>query len=154
MPEPVKPPVQTPPEPVKKPVPLIHKPISKAELTDKIVETEQSTEPADKIAKPVVNHAQASARFEAVSYQQQVPPVYPRIARKRGQQGTVWLRAYVKASGEVGQVSVSESSGFRLLDKAALKAVRQWRFTPAQQDGHAQAAYVKIPVTFLLDKPQ
>jgi protein TonB len=76
--------------------------------------------------------------------------MYPTAARRRGIEGRVLLEVAVDADGRAVAVRVAESSGHRLLDEAALRAVRDWRFTPARQDGRAVAAKVRVPVTFRL----
>lgn len=77
-------------------------------------------------------------------------PKYPRLARQRGQQGRVILRVSVKADGKVADIAVHHSSGFRLLDRAALKTVQGWSFTPARQHGKPVAGRVDVPVAFRL----
>ena len=42
----------------------------------------------------------------------------------------------------------SQRSGSRDLDRAAVNAVRQWRFQPAQRDGQAVAGAVTVPIDF------
>lgn len=77
-------------------------------------------------------------------------PVYPRRAREKGQEGRVTLRVRVLPNGEAGEVSVLESSGHRLLDRAARNAVERWRFTPAARAGQAVTADLDVPVRFQL----
>lgn len=77
-------------------------------------------------------------------------PVYPRLARERGEEGTVVLDVEVLPSGRCGTLRVLESSGHALLDEAAARAVRGWRFKPAARWGRAIAVWVEIPVTFRL----
>lgn len=77
-------------------------------------------------------------------------PVYPRLARERGEEGTVVLDVEVLPSGRCGTLRVLESSGHALLDEAAARAVRQWQFKPAARWGRAIAVWVEIPVTFRL----
>lgn len=59
-----------------------------------------------------------------------VDPVYPFSARRAGRDGTVRLRLWVEADGSVADAQVIASSGARDLDRAALHAVRRWRFAP------------------------
>lgn len=77
-------------------------------------------------------------------------PVYPELARKRGQEGIARVRCQVNAAGIVTNATLAQSSGHRLLDEAALKTVRKWRFKPALSNGQAVAGNVIVPVEFRL----
>lgn len=77
-------------------------------------------------------------------------PRYPLAARRRGNEGRVLLRAHVTRNGICDRVQLIKSSGHRLLDKSAIRAVQQWRFMPAQQDGMAQDSWLEIPINFRL----
>ena len=78
------------------------------------------------------------------------PPSYPEVARRLGQEGVVLLIIRVSAAGSVTGVEVVESSGFRLLDRAALDAVRKWRFRPATENGFPVAGTFEHPIRFRL----
>jgi TonB family protein len=58
-----------------------------------------------------------------------VDPIYPpvMVAAKRG--GTVVVDATIKADGSIDDVMVLQSLG-PLFDRAAIQAVKQWRYTP------------------------
>lgn len=77
-------------------------------------------------------------------------PGYPTRARRRGWEGRVVLEVAVAADGTVNAVEVRESSGYAALDRAARDAVRDWRFSPASEDGMAVADKVTVPVRFAL----
>lgn len=77
-------------------------------------------------------------------------PVYPHLARERGEEGTVVLDVEVSSSGRCGALRVLESSGHAILDEAAARAVRGWQFKPAARWGRAIAVWVEIPITFRL----
>jgi TonB family protein len=77
-------------------------------------------------------------------------PPYPEIARRRGYEGTVRLAVEVLASGKVGGVWIKMSSGYEILDQSALKAVKEWRFTPARFAGVAITSTVIVPIMFQL----
>lgn len=81
------------------------------------------------------------------------PPTYPEIARQRGEQGRTVLRVNVGADGLPLQISVAVSSGYKVLDSAAMSAVREWRFVPARSDGMPVAAVAEVPVRFRLEDP-
>ncbi len=83
-------------------------------------------------------------------YRKNPPPKYPRAARKRGCQGTVVLSVLVEEDGRVSNLWVFTSSGFRLLDNAAVKAVRNWAFEPGMKGNKKVAMWVKVPIKFQL----
>ena len=78
-------------------------------------------------------------------------PEYPRVARSRGHEGRVLIRVSVLGNGRVGSATVAKSSGHGSLDRAALKAVKRWRFTPALRAGRPVTATLTVPVTFRLE---
>ena len=77
-------------------------------------------------------------------------PVYPELARRRGQEGTVRLLVQVGADGLVHNLGILHSSGYTLLDEAAVRAVQRWRFKPAFGRGGIVAGEVIVPVEFRL----
>jgi protein TonB len=83
-------------------------------------------------------------------YQVNPPPVYPRLARRRGLQGTVLLAARIDVTGHVQELEIVTSSGHKILDKAAVKAVWHWLFRPGTIGTHPQEMWVNVPVRFQL----
>lgn len=77
-------------------------------------------------------------------------PEYPHSARRRGLAGTVVLHLEIGDDGRTRQARVARSSGYDVLDAAALEAARSWRFEPARRAGVAIAAVVEAPVRFRL----
>ena len=75
-------------------------------------------------------------------------PEYPRAALRAGISGEVLLQIEVRADGRPGEVSVLSGSRNRSLDRAAVRAVRQWRFEPALRDGVAVPGTVKQSIRF------
>jgi len=84
-------------------------------------------------------------------YRMNPSPRYPRIARERGYQGTVLLEVFVNSSGRVEELRVDSSSGFQVLDEAAISAVKGWTFEPGQRGERNVAMWVKVPVRFELE---
>ena len=76
------------------------------------------------------------------------PPRFPAESRRLRESGTVRLRVVVSAGGRVAEVTVAKTSGFDRLDKAAMEAVRRWRFRPRVVAGSAAEAIGFVPVTF------
>lgn len=61
----------------------------------------------------------------------------------------VLLVAQLDELGHVSNVMVARSSGLREMDRAALTAVRQWRFDPVVVEGVALHARVRVRLTFV-----
>lgn len=83
----------------------------------------------------------------------QVTPTYPESARRQGVQGTVVLKIQILSSGRPGFVSIYRSSGNDSLDDAAVEAVQQWQFIPAEDrnTGERITSVTTMPVVFRLD---
>ncbi|MGE3747037.1 MAG: energy transducer TonB [Sphingomonadaceae bacterium] len=79
-----------------------------------------------------------------------VPPRYPLECRRKKQQGTVLLMVVLNADGTVANVRVSQTSGHRPLDKAALEAVRRWRWSPTVRDGEPVMVQGLVDIPFIL----
>lgn len=75
-------------------------------------------------------------------------PEYPPLARRRQQEGTVVLEVLVTPEGTVGGLALQQSSGHSLLDEAALKGVKGWRFEPGRRGAVAVTMKVLVPVRF------
>lgn len=77
-------------------------------------------------------------------------PTYPPLARRRGVEGTVIVRAQVRRDGTCDQVVIARTSGSTLLDRAARRAVARWRFEPARRRGEPVPDWLEVPVEFHL----
>ncbi|MCW8886265.1 MAG: TonB family protein [Motiliproteus sp.] len=77
-------------------------------------------------------------------------PRYPARSKRRGEQGTVWLRILLDSAGVIKNLMVKSSSGFDRLDKSALEAAAKWKFKPAVVDGSGRDAWLEVPVHFKL----
>lgn len=75
-------------------------------------------------------------------------PSYPRRALRRGEEGTVLVRAEVGSDGVPISVSLVQGSRSRELDRAALDAVRRWRFRPGHVNGRPIVGSVVVPIEF------
>ncbi|PJG45708.1 hypothetical protein CAF53_23725 [Sphingobium sp. LB126] len=74
-------------------------------------------------------------------------PRYPMESRRRREAGIVVLLVVVDEQGSVSDISIAKSSGFERLDKAALSAVRRWRWSPLMIEGRPSqvTGLVRIP---------
>lgn len=88
----------------------------------------------------------------AIQYLDPPSPVYPRASRRNGEAGLVVVRVFVGADGVPRQLQLLRSSGFTRLDEAALEGVRQARFKPPTENGHAISGWARIPIPFELEK--
>jgi protein TonB len=78
-----------------------------------------------------------------------VPPVYPKLALQSRVGGIVDLEAVIDEEGNVTDVQVIK--GHMLLQKAAMDAVRQWKYTPTVQNGEPIKVIAKIQVIFKIE---
>ena len=101
-------------------------------------------------AAPAAAPALLLPRFDA-AYLQNPPPVYPALARRLGEQGRALLRVLVTTDGLAERVELKSTSGAERLDRAALDAVKRWRFIPARQGDQAVSAWVVVPISFSLE---
>jgi TonB family protein len=92
----------------------------------------------------------SSGANEVASYYRNPPPPYPEESRKLKEEGLVMIHAEVDPQGKVNSVILIQSSGFPLLDDAALETVQGWQFKPARMAGIAVSTSVNIPVRFRL----
>lgn len=77
-----------------------------------------------------------------------VNPDYPSAARRDGIQGSVDLDVTVSPTGAVEDVAVSQSTPRQLFDKAAIAAVRKWKYDPRFVDGLPSQAHLKVHLDF------
>ena len=75
-----------------------------------------------------------------------VPPIYPAVAKSQRLSGDVQIDALIDESGDVSAVKVL--SGPTLLHRAALDAVKQWKYTPAMLDGKTTSMHLTVTVQF------
>jgi len=75
-------------------------------------------------------------------------PEYPAIALRHGEGGKVVLQVRIDENGRPTDVDVARRSGSRELDRAAIQAVREWRFKPAIQNGKPVPSVVELPIDF------
>jgi TonB family protein len=78
------------------------------------------------------------------------PPQYPAIARMMGYEGRVSLLIEVLPDGRCGRVEVFRSSGYGILDRAAVNAARRWIFFAENQISLSSSVKVLQDVVFVL----
>ena len=78
----------------------------------------------------------------------QPKPEYPELARMTRVEGPVEFEAVIGKDGAIEQLKVLK--GHPLLVKAALEAVRQWRYQPTLLNGKSVEVITEITVNFKL----
>ena len=81
---------------------------------------------------------------------QRVLPIYPRAAARRGEQGVTGVLIHLSENGRVDDVKLERSSGYPLLDKAALDAFRRWRFAPLTPGSAPRGKWLRTDQRFIL----
>ena len=79
----------------------------------------------------------------------EVRPDYTEDARRQSVEGDVVLEIVVRRDGTVGEVKIVQGLGAGL-DRRAVDAVRQWRFSPAKRFGTPVDVLVEVAVEFKL----
>jgi protein TonB len=126
--------VAAPVQPVVPVTPIVPVPV-KFEFAEKVVVKPVVVK---KIPAPVVSKTQGKDKVTVHStggaitqakpdYLNNPAPEYPELARRRGYEGVVLLKADIDAQGFPVKVDIEKSSGHFLLDESALKA---WRSNP------------------------
>lgn len=72
-------------------------------------------------------------------------PEYPLAARERHWTGAGVFACNIRPDGTVASVNAFQSTGYQMLDQAAITALRQWRFPPGD------AKLVKVPLSFWMN---
>ncbi len=98
--------------------------------------------------KPVT---MATEHLEPPRVVEDTPPLYTKGAFDRGIEGRVVLRVIIRKDGSVGAIRIHQSLDGDL-DRAAIAAVRIWKFEPATIDGDPINVLADIEVDFQIEK--
>lgn len=107
---------------------------------------------AGKAKRPKSVAEATTPRSREVALIEQPQPEYPLEAARAREQGTVLIEAQVDALGNVSDVGIARRSGSRTLDRAAMREVRRWKFTPAMEGGKTVASSIQVPVDYRLEE--
>ena len=103
------------------------------------------TKPMD-AALPSIGPVDISEATARSLLAQQVDPAYPESARVSRQQGTVVLQVMIARDGSVEDAKFLQGS--LVFARAAIDAVKQWRFKPYSMNGRPAAARTTLTVSF------
>jgi protein TonB len=128
-------------------------PLSLVRIRSVVMNVTESVSPqqvAESEPPPPTPPAPISAFVDASPCADNPPPDYPPSERARGHEGTVLITVNVDARGDVVDVALRQGSPHPGLNRAALRAVRSWKFDPARRDGIAVEGRIDVPVVFRL----
>lgn len=155
-PKPVPKPEPKPaPKPPKKKVltekPEPPKPVAPPEPVKEIVEpTPPVTKALPETAEESLPEPAPLAKLTAMPrFIHQEQPVYPHVLRAAGREGVVRLELLIDAKGVVRKVTVLKSAG-DAFDEAAIAAMKNSSFAPAEIEGKAVAVKLRLPIKFRL----
>ncbi len=123
----------------------------------KLAEDEKKPEPAleQQTPPPASGDADSSEVFEYPEVEVKphpldlATPVYPEKARKERIEGKMSLKLLVNVDGSVSDVNVLE--GPEIFHQAAIDAISQSRFKPAEHNGKVVPVWMVMPIEFSLD---
>lgn len=118
-----------------------------------VMETRLDRKPEDPSAsQPTKSSGETVRTLQEIKpiYRSNPPPKYPRMARRKKYQGVVILDVLVNQNGGVGDIRIFRSSGYSILDKAAINAVKGWLFEPGKRGDMPVDMRVTVPVHFRL----
>ena len=75
---------------------------------------------------------------------------YPKTSLMNEEQGAVTMSFLVSQDGKVVESKVEKSSGFKNLDKAAIKAISACKFKPGTKDGAVAQTWTKVDYVWSL----
>ena len=76
---------------------------------------------------------------------------YPKASLMNEEQGTVSMSFLVSADGTVIESKLEKTSGFKNLDKAAMKSIAACKFKPGTKDGKPDQTWTKVDYAWKLD---
>jgi len=75
---------------------------------------------------------------------------YPAIARRKGWQGVVRLELHIESNGQISELRIDETSGYAVLDEAALQSLQLANIPDAAQWLQGETREIVVPVEYRL----
>lgn len=127
---------------------MVVKENTEAPKTSGPVEANVPAEPPAPPAPPPPKEEPLVEAFGGIGYLNNPAPEYPAAAERQGWEGKVQLRVKVLPDGTAGDIEVKKSSGHKLLDDTAIKAVKGWKFSPARRGTKNVEGSVNVSLDF------
>jgi len=102
------------------------------------------------IAASIVSTTAFAGETPAVFDAKNCKAEYPKASLLNEEQGAVTMSFLVSAGGDVLDSKVEKSSGFKNLDKAAVKAISACKFKPGMKDGVVAQTWTKVDYVWSL----
>ena len=117
-----------------------------------VEETEIAKEEVKQVNKQKVIPPQTSTKIISQAKFKKPPPLqYPQDAIKKGLFGKVRIEAVISEFGEVSSIRIIESSGYVILDKAAIAWFKNIEFYPAATESGKVPSSVTQTISFKLE---
>ena len=137
----------------------IRKEISQLKTNNKPV-SEKPVEEAQKqtndkitIAAEKIQPAESKARVISIIYKELNQHfIYPKLAQKHNWQGKVLLSLRVSSNGKINNVEIYKSSGYSILDQAAINSLMKVEYLPRISSWLPHDLNLKLPVIYKLTK--
>ena len=95
----------------------------------------------------IASAAEVAASFDPAKCKAE----YPKASLMNEEQGTVSMSFLVNADGTVADSKLEKTSGFKNLDKAAMKSIAACKFKPGTKDGAPAQTWTKVDYAWKLD---
>jgi len=95
--------------------------------------------------------AAGAAEVPAVFESAKCKAEYPKASLMNEEQGTVSMSFLVNPDGSVADSKLEKTSGFKNLDKAAIKSISACKFKPGTKDGAPAQTWTKVDYAWKLD---
>ena len=93
-----------------------------------------------------------ASKYTPASLLERRSPVYPAGALSSGKEGWVMMSFVISPTGDVTEPMIEDSSGIEAFERAALRSVEGWKYTPATENGEpVEQAMVKTRIQFQLE---
>lgn len=102
------------------------------------------------VVKPIAPPPPAPIVPAKVAYAPDTADYYPAQSRRNNEEGRALVHICVDERGRVASAAIDGSSGHALLDDAAVRLAKAYRFKPATQGGKPVQQCTGLPVKFVL----
>ncbi len=103
-------------------------------------------------AQDAAQRASSYVSASSMTRTRYVAPKFPPDASQRGIDGWVDLQFLVNTDGSVGELTIVGAQPVGIFEKAALDAVRHWRYQPLMRDGQAVTQRARVRVRFAMQR--